>query len=185
MENFLKKIKLIDSFSTTINTSKSVFTSALRNHVDEADIDGLFSGAFDAFTSSKNLYKGSVNHNGFRIRKRRRLFDRNFSKALAIGELKEQGDTLRINTKINAWSNYMFPFFGFASIFYLIFFSVMIGQGFSGDSGISFVASFFVLIHAGFMFGIPYFMMRRSVKIMKEDLEREFHFIISKSNTLK
>jgi len=35
----------------------------------------------------------------------------------------------------------------------------------------------FLFIHAAFMFGIPYFMMRRSVKRMKHDLEREFYYM--------
>jgi hypothetical protein len=35
------------------------------------------------------------------------------------------------------------------------------------------------------MFGVPYFMMRRGVKRLKEDLEREFHFIINKSKEVR
>jgi hypothetical protein len=185
MENFLRKIKLIDSFSTTLNTSKSEFTSALRNNVDEADIDGLFSGVFEVFSSSKNLYKGSVNHNNFRIRKRARLFEKNIGKTIASGDLRENGESLIINTKIKGWSNYMFFFYSFLSIFYLIFIVGSFAGIFSEDSQFPIFVPIFILIHAVFMFGIPYFIMRRSVKRLKEDLEREFHYIISKSSSLR
>lgn len=185
MENFLKKIKLIDSFSTTLNTTKSEFTSALRNNVDEGDVDGMFSGAFEAFSSSNNKFKGSVSFNGFKIRKRRRFFEKNFGKAIATGNVREQGDTLVVNTQINAWHNFMFFFFGFITVGYIIFFGVFLNQAFSFDDGLSFVAPLFILFHAMLMFGIPYFIMRRGVKRMKQDLEREFHFILSKSNSLK
>ena len=176
---------LIDSFSTTVNASKSEFTSALRNNVDEADIDGFFSGAFEAFTSSKNRYKGSVNHNGFKIRKRRRFFEKNVGKTIASGDLREQGESLVIHTKINGWSNHTIFFFGFISIFYLIVIVASFGFMFSGDSEFPIFAPIFILVHAAFMYGIPYFIMRRSVRRLKEDLEREFHFIISKSNPLR
>jgi hypothetical protein len=185
MEDFLRKIKLIHSFSITLNTSKSEFTSALRSHVDEADIDGFFSGAFEALSSSNNRYKGLVSHNTFRIRKRRRFFEKNIGRAIASGELREQGESLLINTKVNAWTNYMFFFYGFITLFYLIFIGVFFTQGFPSESAIGLIAPVFIFIHAAIMFGLPYFVMRKSVKNMTEDLEREFHFIISKSNIVR
>jgi hypothetical protein len=185
MENFLRKIKLIDSFSTTLNTTKSEFTSTLRNHVDEADIDAMFSGAFEAFTSSKNRYKGSVNHNGFKIRRRRRFFDKSMGNPIASGELRDQGESLIINTQIKGWNNQMFFFYGFLCLFYLIFIVGSFASIFSQDSEFPIFVPFFIIVHAAFMFGIPYFMMRRSVRRLKEDIEREFHFILSKSNSLR
>ncbi|SDI45981.1 hypothetical protein [Winogradskyella thalassocola] len=185
MEDFLRRIKLIDTFSTTLNVSRSEFISALRNNVDEADIDSIFSGAFEVFTSSKNLYKGNVNHNGFRIRKRKRFFEKNIGKTIATGNLREQGETLFINTQIKGWNNSMFLFYGFLSVFYLIFIVGSFANIFSSDSAFPIFVPIFILIHALFMFGIPYFMMRRSVKRLKEDLDREFHYIISKSSSLR
>ncbi|WP_400078226.1 hypothetical protein [Winogradskyella sp. R77965] len=185
MENFLRKIKLIDSFSTTLNATKSEFTSALRGHVDESDIDGMFSGAFEAFTSSENKFKGLVNHNGFKIRKRRRFFERNFGKAVATGNLREQGDTLVINTQINAFNNHLLFMFGALIVFYIVFFISAFGSIFSESSGLPTFVPIFVIIHAVFMFGIPYFIMRRGVRHMKQDLEREFYFVINKSSSLR
>lgn len=185
MENLLRKIKLIDSFSMTLHTTKSEFTSALRSNVDEADIDSVFSGAFEAFTSSDNRFKGTVSNSGFKIRKRRRFFERNYGKAIATGNMREQGDSLVINTVINAWNNYMIFFFGAIAMFYLIFMGVFLSQIFSFEDKISLIAPIFILIHAVLMFGIPYFIMRKGVRHMKQDIEREFHFIINKSSSFR
>ncbi len=167
----------------TLNTTKSEFTSALRNNVDEANIDDYFSGAFEAFTSSENKFKGSVSHSGFKIRKRRRFFQKNFGKATATGNLREHGNTLVIDTQINGWNNFMFFFYGFITIIYCVFFGAFLLNVDSYEFPI--FGIFFVIIHAIFMYGIPYFMMRTSVRSLKEDLEREFHFVLSKSNLLK
>ncbi len=183
MENFLRKIKLIDDFSFELRTTKHEFISALKSNIDEADIDGFFSTAFETFSSSKNLFKGKVSHSGFRIRKRKRFFDRQFALARATGNYRENTDSLLVHGTLNGWSNYMFLFFGIAALFYLIFISAFIfGEM---DDPLSFMALPFILIHAAFMFGIPYFAMRSGVKKLKQDIEREFHFIISKSNNLK
>ena len=58
MEEFLRKIKLIDSFSISLNTNKNDFVFALRKNIDEDDIDSIFSSAFEIFSSSKNIFKG-------------------------------------------------------------------------------------------------------------------------------
>jgi len=185
MNNFLRNIKLIDSFSISLNTSKSEFTSALRNHVDDADIDSMFSGAFEAFSSSKNRYKGKVYHNSFKIRRRRRFFEKNYGKTIATGKLRDQGETLLIDTQISAWNNFMFFFIGFVALMYIIAILTIFRDLFSNDSEIPVFVPFFIIIHAALMFGIPYFILRRNVRRLKEDLEREFYFIINKSNSFR
>ena len=55
----------------------------------------------------------------------------------------------------------------------------MIGFIFMADNSkieIGFVFPFLV-VHAAFMFGVPYFMMRRSTNRMKYQLEREFYYM--------
>lgn len=184
MENFFKNIKLIDSFSVKLNASKSEFASAFRANVDQGDADGWFSGMFEGFSSSKNLYVGEVNHNGFKIRRRRRFFERNFGKAVAKGSLRQENDILVVDTEINGWHNFMYFFYIFITIIYVSFFISSFFGIFSEGSSFPVFAIFFILIHAAFMYGLPYFMMRRSVRILREDLEREFHFVLSKSNSL-
>lgn len=180
MEDFLRNIKLIDDFSTTLNISKSEFVSTLRNNVDQADIDGMFSSAFEAFTSSDNMFKGQVDSKGFKIRKRRRFFEKNFGYTKAFGTYRERGDMLIINTKISAWNNFMFFWLCIVIVFYLIFISTLFTSGTS--DGVGFVALPFIIIHSLLMLVIPYFMMRKSVKKMKQELEREFFSVIGKIN---
>ena len=78
----------------------------------------------------------------------------------------------------------MYAFYGFALIFYAVFFFSFTAVSSMGNEG--FIALPFLLFHMLLMFGIPYFMMRRSVKILEQELEREIHFVVSKvSNKLK
>ncbi|WP_178985511.1 hypothetical protein [Winogradskyella helgolandensis] len=184
MEDFLRRIKLIDTFSTTLNVSRSEFISALRHNIDEGDIDGVFSGAFEAFTSSKNRYIGSVDYHSFRIRLRKRAFQRNF-RTIASGELKEEGDFLVINTKINAWRNDLYVLMAFMVIFYLSLFTFLIWKGFLNNLGFGIFIMMLIIMHAFFVFVVPFLVLQKSVRMMKIELEREFHYIISKSSSLK
>jgi len=175
MKNFLRKIKLIDNFSTQIVIQKSEFMKKLKEHVDEGDI-GFFSNTFDVFSSSKNEYRGHVGFDNFKIKRRKKFFDMNMNLSVAEGTYRQNGDNLIIEGEINGFSGAMIPFYVVVLIFYLIF---IVGF-FMTDSMpllMMFVVVPFLLIHASFMLGMPYLMMRRSVKRMKHELEREFYFL--------
>lgn len=75
METFLRKIGLIDNLTTELKIQKTDFLNVFTNHVDDGDI-GFLSGAFDAFSSSKNEYRGRITFDGFEIKRKRRFFDR-------------------------------------------------------------------------------------------------------------
>ncbi|MFK8061433.1 MAG: hypothetical protein AB8B78_15270 [Polaribacter sp.] len=181
MEEFLRKIKLIDSFSISLKTNKNDFVSSLRTNIDEADIDGFFSSAFEIFSSSKNIFKGQANHSGFKIRKRKRFFDRQFGFAKATGNYREKEGKLIVSGQIKSWNNFMYFFFGFAILIYSIFIFSFFFKSNSFDN-LGIIVLPFILLHAVFMIGIPYFAMRSGLKKLKQDLEREFHFIVSKIN---
>ena len=85
MKEFLKKIKLIDHFTTEVPLERSQFVSRFEKQVDYGDLD-MFSDMFEVFSSSKNEYKGHVNNEGFKIKRRRKLFDMN--SAVASGEFR-------------------------------------------------------------------------------------------------
>ncbi len=177
MEKFLEKIKLKEDFSLKLNTNRSAFVSSLSKNIDHADIDSIFSSPFEAFSSSKNIFKGKVNYSGFKIRKRRRLFQTYFGYAKATGKFTETNNDLKIDITINAWNNFMFLYFGFITIIYLVFFGAFLSG--INDFDMPFFAVFFILIHAFFMFGIPFFIMRKNVNGTKQDIEREFVYIIN------
>ncbi|WP_299227975.1 hypothetical protein [uncultured Psychroserpens sp.] len=184
MENFLRKIKLIEGFSIELTTTKSEFTSALRSHVDEADIDSFFSRAFEAFSSSKNLFIGSVSYNEFKIRKRRRLFDRQFGCAKITGQSRENSGFLIVSGKLIAWNSYIYFWFGFVILLYLLFVAILFSHiDITGTAGVIVIP--FLFLHACLMLGIPYLSMRKAIKRLREDLEREFYYIINKPKSNK
>ncbi len=183
MEDFLRKMKLVDDLSITLKVNKSPFIAAFRGNVDESDLDGVFSGAFDAFSSSKNLYRGEVNSQNFRIRKKRTFFNNYASLPIAKGRFIQREDNLVIETKINAWSNYIIFFYVFVILLYMVMLSLFLGDNPRfGDEFEYFIPIVFIIIHAFFMLGIPYYAMRRGVVRMKQELEREFYYIVSKLN---
>lgn len=178
MKEFLQKLKLIDYFQTELDIKKNDFVSKLREQVDEGSTS-TFSDTFDVFSSSKNEYKGEINQDSFKIKRRRRFFDMNINMAVAIGTYKQKDDLLIINTEINGFQGVMIPFY----IFCIIIYSVFIVGFFSADNiggnapGFTFP---FILMHAAFMMGLPYLMMRRSTKRLKHELEREFYYLTKK-----
>ncbi|MDO5980390.1 hypothetical protein [Flavivirga spongiicola] len=174
MKEFLKKIKLLDTLETDLDISKQEFVSRFELSVDKGSTD-LFSDMYDVLLrSSEKMYKGRVGLSGFEIKKRHQFFN-SFVFAKAKGSYVHKGNKLRVITEINGWNDFMYFFFGIASLFYLLFFSSII-QGNAPLLGV-----LFCVFHALFMFFIPIRMMRASVKKIKYDLEREFHYIASKS----
>lgn len=178
MKEFLKKIKLIEYLTTDVEIQKTEFVSKFKQHVDEGST-GMFSDTFDVFSSSKNEYKGQVGHEGFKIKRRRKFFDTNMNLAVASGTYRQSNEKLIIETEINGFSAMMIPFYLFAIVFYSIFIGVFFMADNIEGNGAGFALPF-ILIHAAFMFGIPYFIMRRSTKRMKHELEREFYFMTKK-----
>lgn len=178
MKEFLRKIKLIDSFKLQLPIEKSRFIENLKANVDEGDT-GYFSGVGDFFDRSDIHYRGKVHHEGFKIKKKGKMFDQNMSMATTQGTYKKSGDGVLVEGEVNGFSRMMIPFYIFAALFYLMFFTILVSTD-NSDSGLSFIGLPFLALHAIFMLGVPYFIMRRGVKRMKYDLEREFYFLTKK-----
>ncbi|MTB50696.1 hypothetical protein [Lewinella sp. W8] len=175
MKDLLEKLHLLQYQTIRLNLPKTVFVSRLREQVDEGSI-GIFSDSFDVFSSSKNEYKGHVDLRGFRIKRRKRLFDFNMNLAIASGTYREEGEQLIIDTEINGFSGVMIPFYIFVALFYVIFIAIFLGAG-EMDGAMPVFVLPFILLHALFMFGLPYLLMRGSVSRMQRELEREFFFL--------
>jgi len=178
MKRFLEKIKLIEHLTTELEIQKNEFINNFRNYVDKGDI-GYLSGVFDIFSSSKNEFKGQVGYDNFKIKKRRKFFDMDMNLAIAKGTYRQKGNNLIIETEINGFSGMMIPFYILLIIFYSIFVFGFFMADNNNDSDQFFFVPF-IFIHAFFMFGIPYFIMRRSTKKMKHELEREFYYMTKK-----
>lgn len=176
MEDFLERIQLIKHKQIKLPIEKAEFSKVLRQKVDEGEI-GMFSGMFEAFSSSKNKYKGTISNNKFEIRKRHVLFQQNQFFARVKGTFRQQNDHLVVDLTINGFSKMMIPFYLFAIVFYIIFISTI---GF--NSGTFDVFFLFIILHAILMFGVPYFMMRRNIKRTADDIERELYFMTKKED---
>lgn len=175
MKALLKRLKLIDHLSMALPINKIDFIGRLYNITDAGGV-GVFSNFFDLFSSSKNEFKGQIDLNGFKLQRRVKMFDTSMNFAIANGQFKEADGELIIDTEINGLTNYMLFFYSIVLVFYLLIIALVT----FGDSETPFIAIPFILFHGFIMFAIPYFMMRRSVKRLKYELEREFFFLTKK-----
>ncbi|RZJ64375.1 MAG: hypothetical protein EOO50_15870 [Flavobacterium sp.] len=169
-EKFLRKIKLVEDFQIEIEMPKDEFLKKLPYLVEPSDL-GIFSHAFEQFSSSRTIYKGQVFPDFFRIRRRRRMFDTSLNLALAEGILKAHGDNTLIDVKVTGLNGFykFFPILilGVEAIFLLTFLvsdmpTILIG---------------FMLFQTTLFFSIFYFIMRRGTKAMRYELERDFYFL--------
>ena len=181
MKEFLKKIKLIKTLSVELEMDQNEFVNRFRENVDPGNT-GDFSDTFEVFSSSKNTYKGSVAFDKFDIKKKRKFFDNNGSLAVAKGTITKSRNALIINTEINGFSGKMRLIFIMLIAFYALFFlAFAILPLFTGNGDFT-LAIPFLILHGLFMFGIPYFLMRRSVTKLKHELERKFFFFTKKAD---
>jgi hypothetical protein len=168
MKEFLRKIKLVDWLTTELHISKNEFINNLNAIIDQGDT-GLFT--FEMLSSGENELVGRIDYYGFKIRRRRRFFDTNMNFAIAKGTFEEQNGALKIETEINGFSGFFIPYYLFLIIICTILFWGISTS--SNDFFLSFILFFFALL----MLGIPYLIMRRSVKRLKYELEREFYYL--------
>ncbi len=176
MKDILRKLKLIDSFTIKLELSRAEFVNNLQNITDKGHI-GMFSDSLDAFSSSKKELKGHIDYNGFKIKKRRRFLENNFHMATASGTISESEGNLQIETEISGFNNFILMFY----IFLIVFYSILIFNVWNFDNNSDFFPTSLLIFHGTLMFSIPYFMMRRSVKRLKYELEREFFYLTKKS----
>jgi hypothetical protein len=172
MKNLLERLQLIDFFVMEIEAEKSTFVKRFKENVDEGST-GLMFSSFEIFNSGKNEYKGLVNYDGFKIRRKKKLFDMNVNMAIAQGTYRQKDNLLVIETEVNGFHPMLIAFFVVVFMFYLVFF---FGFFFS-DPQLPWFFIPFIILHAAFMFGLPYLLIRRSIKRMKYELEREFFYM--------
>ena len=178
MKEYLRRWKLADSLTIQLEIEKSEFVRRFRQMVDDGD-PSWFTSSFEAFSGGNNEYKGRVGQQGFKIRRRRRFFDFNRNIAIASGTYTQNNRMLTVQTEVNSFHSIMIPFYIFAVIFYIVFFAIIFAGNVEGGTPL-FIAPF-IIVHALFMLGVPYFMMRRSTKRMKHELEREFYYLTKDS----
>ncbi|MBL0739286.1 hypothetical protein JI750_20520 [Flavobacterium sp. GN10] len=176
MTDFLRKIHLVKDISIQLPVSKIDFIQKFRSHVDESDLSFV---PFEVLQSSRNEYKGNISNNYFELKKRRKLFDTNYSFAKVTAHFSEDNNRLNIEAEINGFRKRMLLFVGVMLAFYSIF--IITSLFLTSDNSASFFVLPFLLFHMSIMLGIPYFIIRRSVKRMIYDLERDLHYWVTKN----
>lgn len=172
MEKLLKRLGLIDYLAIELKISKLHFIEKLSSIVDEGST-GPFANPFEVFSSSKNEFKGQVTYEGFRIKRRRRFFGTKMDLAVAKGSFVEGNGTLKIETEIDGFNSFFLPFYIILIVVYSIFF-FNVGGPDNNDRDFVFPV---MILHASIMFGLPYLIVRSSVKGLKYDIEREFYYL--------
>jgi hypothetical protein len=171
MKGFFRKIGLVDNVSIELPVRRDEFLKTLRIHVDEPGGE-----LFEVFSNSKNDYKGRVSHDTFDIRKRRRLFDSRLNFARAAGRVSGKDDSTIIDVELTGYSPLVIPFFVFL---FLVYGFVIASILFQSDGFLWTIP--LVVLHALFMIGIPYIVMRKSMSRIRYDMERDFFFMIRRS----
>ena len=171
MRDLLKSLKLIREFETRITIHKNEFTERLKSHVKTGDPSPLFSG-LEIFSTDKREYIGEVNYDGFKFRRRRRLFEISLNSAIAKGKFLQKSEHLLITTEVNGFHGIMLFWFVFIFLFYLTFIILVVSM-----ENFPLLSLPLILLHGIFMLGIPYLVLRRGCNRMVYNLERELVYI--------
>ena len=168
MKEFLEKIGLIDHFTTIIEVEKDAFISKFEGNVKEARI-GMFSeNPFDVFSSDKATYKGHVGFDGFRIKRRRKIFDIKSSfPIIAEGSFVQKGKMLIIETRINGIPLFFQLIYGLMILMFIICVTTMLMQHRSLSELLS-------LLIIPTVIGVNCFMLKKAVRNLKKGLEKDF-----------
>jgi len=111
MKEFLRRIKFIEILVTELQIEKNDFIKKFKEQVDE-DNPGMLNDMLDAFSSSKKEFKGTVETDTFKIKRRKRFFDSSLP-LMAEGNYKQKDESLVIQAEINGFPKRMKFFAGF------------------------------------------------------------------------
>lgn len=170
MKEFLRSIGLVRNFTFTLNCPKSYFMNMLRVNVDDS---------FEMLESLRNgkAFKGIVSHDTFSIRKRRSGYRASpFFMVKLNGIVRERDNQTVVETEIVGPGWFIAFFFGVTVFIYLmITLSLITGGPRRNEMGSW--AYLFLLLHAAFMLGLPYFFFRRAISTAQRDVEMEFVYL--------
>lgn len=169
MSEFFKKLKLIHNTNYEIQVKKDYFIEKLSELTEAGNTD-ILSGAFDALTMSNMIYKGEINSDNFKVKKRNRLFKSNMNLAVAKGHFYQSGGQLYIDLEIEGQNKFIASICIFLSFFYMLITFIIIYQG--DPNYINFVP--FLLVHALITFLVLYVILRVSISSLRNSLIESF-----------
>jgi len=167
MVGFFKQLKLVREFSLEVGIPRKAFVTYLDKVVDSRG-DGVMTDALGTFSKSKSVYKGWVREDSFLIRNVRRFLDPRNNMAVAKGKIKDIDGGK--GTQIEVVVSGLTPFFNFFYLFLLVVYFGGIGYFIFVNRDVAYGLP--VLIAQGIIMALfPYVIMRRSVRMMVEDLK--------------
>ena len=173
MKAFLTKIKLIQHQTFELETDKARFIKNLKNNFDEEEIS-FSASVLERFSQAYSKYKGNVGFKGFKLKKRNRLFDIGKNLAVVSGTYKQSGKSLLIPIEINGLQGGMKGYYIFLSLFYLIYIANILRSIYSSQIGDPYFIILIVILQMIFLFGVPYLIMRRSIRYLKSEITKDF-----------
>jgi hypothetical protein len=175
MNNFLFKIGLIDKLTLELDTSSEVFVKRFQEHVDPDQFE-----LFEIFSRSKNQYKGAISLNNFQMKKRRSFTTSNFSRGTATANFFQRNGKVVVEASITSVNSLYIRFFlfFFGIVYGIALFTITVSGLQDESSNMPLWTIPFILVHAAFMLGIPYLILKSTVRKMKYELERDLYFMI-------
>ena len=155
-----------------LNIDKSTFLNKLRSHVDIGPVKSSF---LEAFSGGKLDFRGQVTRDGFKIRRKRRFMDYNYSNAIVIGNVIEKNDRIQVDMEINSFRSSIYFFLGFL-IFAYVFISALMLTLSEG----AYIFLIVMIVHSIFMLSILYLTLRRNTSVLKKNMEKELLYIVNK-----
>lgn len=173
MSKILKSLKLIQDFEIELETRKKSFVQRLKDNVDEEEIK-FSTSVLDVFSQGTYKYKGKVGFKGFTLKKRSRLFDLGKNISVIRGSYVEKGKTLNVPFEVNGFKGGMKLYYFLLTLFYLFYLFGLGANLISGQTDDASMLILLTLLQMVFFFGMPYFIMRRSIRYLKSEILRDF-----------
>lgn len=176
MSEFLEKLGLIDHFQTVLKVDKIDFVNALAANIDEPQ--SIF-GLHNIFSPSKNAYNGSIHFDSFELKRNRKFSMKNYS-TVAKGEFTQRGGELVIDIEVNGFPKQMIAYYVILIFFYPFFVWGLFMSGVTNGmpTVLQVIMLSFVIVQGVLMCGMPIFMMRRGVRSVRYELERDLFYMI-------
>ena len=169
MEKLLRRIKLVDTWSTVLNMSKQDFFDNFSCIVDDDDI-GVYSNPLESYYINKREYVGYVDADKFKIRRRRYIFDNIMCSTFAEGKIVQEAETLIIETKVKTFNSFIIG----QSLILFLSCSVLFFVAFKSKDLILIP---FLIFSGPIMMTLRYRSMRQSIARLKSALEKEFYYL--------
>jgi hypothetical protein len=171
MSTRLGKLGLSEDLSLKYYVPHKDFVEQFQKSVDTNN-----GGLFDALSSSKIDYRGKVTASEFSIRKKKRFFDSLSAIPLISGTIASEKNGTRLNVTVCAFTGIMKYMFWTLCFIYVAATIFLAFGGLAAKFG--FTPFLFLLLHALLIFGIFYFILRRSVSKVSENLDRDIKIMI-------